>query len=304
MEEELRCLAERQHGVVATWQSDGDARGARRTASGQWELQGAVLRRRGSPRTPEQLVMSGVLDAGPGAVASHDTAAALWGLPGFPLEPVEVTCGGRRSSHHPASVTRHRPVLLLDHHRTATSGVPVTTLARTLFDLAGRLREDRLARLVNLVANRSPGTLVALHQLLDELACRGRAGIQAMRSVLADRPLGSTLAASGLELRFEQVLRESGQPPLRRQVDLGRHEWKGRVDDDDDETRAGRRGRQRAAPHEPDDRASDEARDRSLPACGVRRVLRVPEEHLWYRPDLAVDAVRRARRELARTTRA
>jgi very-short-patch-repair endonuclease len=300
-EARMQELAEQQHGVVALRQVDGAARAARRSRSAHWDaVTPTVLRRRGSPQTVEQQVLIGVLDAGDGAVASHGTAAALWRLPGFAVEPVEVTRGGRRMSKSRPVAVLHRPVLLGTHHRTETSGVPVTTLARTLFDLAGRLREERLARLVNLVANRSPGTLVSLHRLLGELAGRGRPGIQVMRAVLAERPVGSVLPATGLEMRFEQVLAEGGQASLRRQVDLGGHEWIGRVDFYD--ATLGLVVEVDSLIHHggPMERASDARRDGALLAVGVRKVLRVPEEHLWYHPHLVREAVRDARSELRR----
>ncbi|HEY2332318.1 MAG TPA: hypothetical protein VGH94_10390 [Acidimicrobiales bacterium] len=298
-EERMWELAERQHGVVATWQFDVDVRFTQRSRSGHWEpAAGRVLRRRGSAATVEQTVMIGVLDAGAGAAASHATAAALWQLPGFTIEPVEVTRGGRRDSNTSPVAVHHRPRLLLPGHLTETRGVPVTTLARTIFDLAARLREERVARLVNLVANRSPGTLVALHGLLAELGQRGRAGISVMRSVLAERPIGSALPNSGLEMRLEHLLAECGQAPLRRQVDLGGHEWLGRVDFFDDSIGLVVEVDSVLFHSSDVDRAHDVRRDAALIATGVREVLRVPEEHIWYQPHLAVEAIRDARRAL------
>jgi len=207
-EDTLRVLAEQQHGVVATWQLDQRGRPSERVQGGQWELvTSTVLRRTGSPQTPEQRVMAAVLDAGHGALGSIVTAAAVWELPGFGLRELDVTRGGRRTSRTPPLARLHRPVLLLPHHRTVRNGIPVTTLARTIFDLAGSgVNPARIARLVNMTANKSPGTLVALHRTLDELAKKGRPGITVMREVLAARPVGSVLPASGLEMRFEHLL--------------------------------------------------------------------------------------------------
>jgi very-short-patch-repair endonuclease len=299
-EEQLRELAERQHGVVATWQVDGDARTTRRGASGHWEqVTPSVLRRRGSPVTFDQRVMAAVLDGGEGALASHGTAAALWRLPGFGTHGLEVMRAGRRTSRNPPIAQLHRPRLLLPHHSTKTTGIPVTTLARTLFDLAAvGVAPSRIGRLVNMVCNRSPGTLRALHQTLDELAARGRAGIGTMRQVLAERPVGSVLVASGLEMRFEEILREAGEPPLRRQVDLGGHEWLGRVDFYDDELLAVFEVDSILHHTSPMDQQRDRLRDEVMLANGIRAVSRIPEEHLWYRPHLAVDAVRSTRRRL------
>ena len=244
--------------------------------------------------------MAAVLDAGEGAVASHATGAALWGLPGFALRDIEVTRGGRRTSRTPPIAFLHRPVVLLPQHKTVIRGIPVTTLARTIFDLAGAgVKPARIARLVNMAANRSPGTLAALHRTLKELARRGRPGITVMREVLAERPVGSVLPASGLEMRFEHILREACLPPLRRQVDLGGHEWNGRIDYVD--LSIGLLVEVDSLLHHtsPMDVAADAARDEQLLASGFVKVRRIPEEWVWYQPWLVVQAVRDARSELS-----
>src|SRR5260370_892518 len=45
----------------------------------------------GAPRTWRQQLRAGVFSGGEQAVASHEAAAALWQLPGFPEGPVEVS---------------------------------------------------------------------------------------------------------------------------------------------------------------------------------------------------------------------
>ena len=75
------------------------------------------------------------LDVAGGAVASFETAAWLWGMPGFPLKGIEVTA--RRKQHRTSTLAFvHQPVLVLDEHITVVRGIPVTTLPRTIFDLA------------------------------------------------------------------------------------------------------------------------------------------------------------------------
>ena len=253
----------------------------------------------GSVPSFEQRLLTDILDEGPGASASHGGAAAMWRLPSFPTGAREVMRGGRRKSASAEPLVRHRPVLLLPHHVTEVRGVPVTTIARTIFDLAAiGTPMGRLANVINLVANRSPGTLVALHRTLDELAERGRPGIRVMRTLLAERPPGTLLPQSGLERRFETILRNAGGAPMERQIDLGGHEWLGRVDFLDRRLLLIVEVDSILHHTSPMDRARDEARDKALLAAGYRKVLRVPEEHIWYEPWLAVEAVRTARREL------
>jgi very-short-patch-repair endonuclease len=158
----------------------------------------------------------------------------------------------------------------------------------------------RLERLLDTVITKSPAMLPALHDMLDELGCRGRPGIAAMRRLLAERPRGTRVPASGLERRFERLLADAGEPPLERQVDVGGASWLGRVDYAD---------RSLLLLVEIDsvlhhtsvsDQRRDAERDAALLSAGYRKVLRITEEDIWHRPWLAVGAVRNARRTLRR----
>lgn len=136
----LGTLAARQHGVVARRQVED--RGVtrrmieRRVASGQlvrlhrgvYAVGHARLRREG-------WWMAAVLAAGPGALLSHRDAAALHGLrPPGDRRRVEVTTTGRASSTDRVEVHNTTALGLLDAaHR---NGIPATTVARTLVDLA------------------------------------------------------------------------------------------------------------------------------------------------------------------------
>lgn len=88
IETDVLRLAERQHAAVATRQIRGLGGDrfwiARQVRCGRWEVATSrVIRIAGSPRTAEQRLMISVLHAGPTAMASHESAAWLWRLPGF-----------------------------------------------------------------------------------------------------------------------------------------------------------------------------------------------------------------------------
>ena len=297
---EMRARAELQHGVLSL--SQAYALGATRSmlrngiSRGAWDTPTRhVLRCVGAPRTAHQEIAVAVLDSGPGAAAGHTTAAALWRLPGFNARPLEVVrqrgISGRRSS-----VARVRQCRLLpSNHCTELAAIPVTTLGRTMFDLAADISPARLERLVDTVVSRSPVMLGVLHALLDELGERGRNGIANMRSLLDERPLGYVAPASGLEARFARILAEAGEPALERQVDVGGREWLGRVDFVDRTAKL--LVEIDSALHHTSklDRHRDQQRDRALLAAGWRQVLRIPEEHVWRKPWKVVSDVRRAR---------
>lgn len=253
-----------------------------------------VLRLAGSVPTWKQELLAAVLDAGPGAVASHEAAAALWELPGFWPGPLDVS--------RPRSCTRMRPNLgevhesrrLTTDQTTVHDGIPVTEVARTLFDLAGApgLSVTRIERAVDNAIARSPSVLPRLHVLLRTLSARGRPGIALMRELLDERPPGYVPPASGLEARVISLLDEASIA-TRRQVDLGGEHWIGRVDllvvDASVVVEAD------SALHHSSlsDRRRDERRDSQLTELGLR-VVRVTDEEAFSRPWVVAAKVREA----------
>lgn len=240
----LRRLSAAQHGLVtigqmATAGYDKDARG-RLVDGRRWErLADDVIRLVGSPATNAQLALASTLRAGPDGALSGSSAAAWWGIPGNTLEPIHVVRIRDRTTTTNNLGQNHEPVLLPAHHVVRLDEVPVVIPARALFDIAGTKRRgaeiswwiERMARMVDnawsarLVSGRS------LHEMLDELAQRGRPGIRVMRQVLAERGLDYVPPASNLEARFASILEAAGLPAMRRQVDTGDGVgWIGRVD--------------------------------------------------------------------------
>src|SRR5437764_11715640 len=126
----------------------------------------------------------------------------------------------------------HRPRALPAHNLAVINGIRVTRVARTLFDLAGVLRNpDQVERAVdNCLANR----LVSTRQLGDivgELGKRGRKGTRLMRRLLLDRGEGYVATAGELEARFAKLCRQYGLPDAVRQQNTGDAEkWIARVD--------------------------------------------------------------------------
>jgi very-short-patch-repair endonuclease len=95
------------------------------------------------PPSPYARAMAAVLACGPGAVLSHRAAAALWGLIRWPATR-EVTAPTDRRM---PGVRTHRSRQRTDV--TTHYGIPTTTPARTLLDLAGILDRVSLTRAVN-----------------------------------------------------------------------------------------------------------------------------------------------------------
>jgi hypothetical protein len=96
---------------------------------------------------PPALAYAAVLAGGPDAVASHTSAGWLWGfITHWQLPPqISLPIGDRRPRH----IRTHRCPSLQPRDITRQHGVPTTTRARTLLDLAPSLTHAQLTRLVH-----------------------------------------------------------------------------------------------------------------------------------------------------------
>ncbi|MGI8983850.1 MAG: endonuclease domain-containing protein [Acidimicrobiales bacterium] len=289
---QLRALAERQHGVIARAQARelGADRHhlRRRAASPDWEaLTPRVLRLAGAPQTFRQRCMAAALDAGAGAAVSHESAAALWRLPGFPAGAVHVSRAVGRWVHASPLAEIHRTCSLPDAHVQRFEGIPVTSPARSIFDLAGAIHAGRAERALDNALARGLTSVTALHRVTDDLARRGRAGSGLMRRLLADRDAGYVAPESNLEARFQAVASAAGVGPFVRQTEVGGAHWVGRVDFLDP-------GKRLVVEIDSDlhhtsllDRAADARRDEDLENAGYR-VVRISEHDVWHRPEEVV----------------
>jgi very-short-patch-repair endonuclease len=297
--ESVRSLARDQLGLVTQDQLDRlDVDAARRwrcVQQGVLERVGnSVYRAAGAPITDRQRALAAVLDAGVDAAASHTTGGALWAQPGYQLAPHHASrlLRGNRASTSLAII--HEPKRLLPTHLAQVGPIPVTTPSRTLFDLAGMIHPGKLARSVDDALVKRLTNVRALHEMLDELAERGRPGIRAMREVLRDRPMGYRPPESHLEARTQHILRKAGLPEFERQVDVGDEAgWIGRVDflyrprhlilmvD-------GHRWHSALL-----DRLADDAQSARLVRAGFE-VIRVSESQVWLSPDQVVARVKGA----------
>lgn len=163
--------------------------------------------------------MAAVLACGEGAVLSHRSAAALWGIrrPGdHAIEVAAPTTSRARGEIH-----RHSAALPVDEI-TIEDGIPVTTVPRTIFDLAAissvdvveyALKESEYLRLYD---------RLSLQDLVDRYP--GRRGVAKARACLSrhrERPKGRV--RSPLEERFVPFLRRHRlpMPRLNAWIDLG-----------------------------------------------------------------------------------
>ena len=115
--------------------------GTARATIADWKRTGYIYPRLpgvyavGSPaRTVEADLWEAILYAGPGAMLSHGTAAWWRGLIDFPVRPIHVSTPRRKRTLPGIAVHGRRPELDRERHK----GIPVTSIAQTLIDLAAR----------------------------------------------------------------------------------------------------------------------------------------------------------------------
>jgi predicted transcriptional regulator of viral defense system len=92
--------------------------------------------------------LAAVYACGPGAVVSHRDAAQLWELRQSNATLIDVTVPVRAGRRKRAGIRIHRSGRLSAEEVTVRSGIPVTTVARTLLDLADVLDRQALRRAV------------------------------------------------------------------------------------------------------------------------------------------------------------
>ncbi len=202
------------HGVISKTEAArlgiGPGSWYRALERGQLELlHRNVARAIGSPRTPEQAIRAGVLAMGPSAVASHRSAARLWGFERRPDDPVDVIVP-RSVSRRMAGVVVHRPTDEVDLTTSLRAGIPCTNLLRTLVDL-GAVTGGVAATVESAVASGVVSPTV-LRALLDRHARSGRAGVGALRRTLERWPLDH-VPDSVLEVAMARLLQRHGLPP-------------------------------------------------------------------------------------------
>lgn len=272
------------------------------TVSGQYEAAGPrVLRRVGSPATTKQRLLLAVLDAGPGAYLSNGPAVAWWGLPGFDLRNLHVTRPRGITSTKATFAVLHQVLDLRPEHVTVLDGVPVVRPERCFVDLCAMGHRHRAARMLDNAWSRGLLSGPSTRRVVGELAVQGREGIVLARAILDKRPDDYVPPATGFEARFDQILRQGGLAPMRRQVDTGGERWTGRVDFRAVDLPLIVECQSERYHASLSDRADDARRRAQLEADGFV-VVEVWDVEVWHRPDEVIQRVLAARR-VALTTR-
>jgi Protein of unknown function (DUF559) len=107
-----------------------------------------------------------MLALGDEAFVSHASAAHAQGIRATRSAIVDVSVRGRGGRKRHAGIRVHRPRSLPDDEVTALRGLPITTPARTILDIAGALRPKQLENALNLAELEARMDFTELHALL------------------------------------------------------------------------------------------------------------------------------------------
>lgn len=234
---ELLALAPRQHGVFTYEQALGVGLSRNQVAhglrSGRYERMGrrGFYRVAGLPVSWESRLMAAVLSGPPGAIASHRSAAHLWGLDGCPRRIVEVSVPRQRRPNDPRGVRTHESTDLDLADPTRHRNIPVTGLDRTLIDLGAVVTRDRLSQAVDDAIRRRLTTWEKLAAVRTRHSRRGRDGVGKLRALLEER-YGTTIPDSHFGRLVADLLVTAGLPTpvIEHDVHSAAGVWLARVD--------------------------------------------------------------------------
>ncbi|HKE14035.1 MAG TPA: type IV toxin-antitoxin system AbiEi family antitoxin domain-containing protein, partial [Kofleriaceae bacterium] len=155
--------------------------------------------------TREGRWLAAVLASGPSAALSHRSAAAHWGLLHSDQTRIDVTAA--RSRGGAPGIRLHRTRFLNAHNTTTHRGIPITTVARTLLDLAAKEQPARLERAVAQAIRQN----VYDHQAITEVLAtsNGHRGGKALSAATAREP---KLTRSDWEARVLALIRAAHLP--------------------------------------------------------------------------------------------
>lgn len=207
--------ARRHHGTI-TLEASGLTRSAwyRALRAGTIEqIHPYVARLHGTPDTPEQRIAAALAAVGERAVASHRSAAHLYGVPRPDTDPVDVIVLGRRRSVALEGVIIHEPTdrrrLTPQRHRD----LRCTNILRTLVDL-GAVDAGAVHDAVGHTLATGLVSLAAIQTTVVEHSRQGRSGVVALREAVADWTIDGKPADSVLEIVMSRLIRRYGLPPI------------------------------------------------------------------------------------------
>jgi uncharacterized protein DUF559/putative AbiEi antitoxin of type IV toxin-antitoxin system len=153
--------------------------------------------------------MAAALACGPDAVLSHRSAAALWQLRTDDRRTIHVVALRSRHTRR-RGIALHLVRTLHADDRASVKGIPVTSVPRTLLDLAEVVRSDVMERALEQAERLQLFDLRAVDELLER--SHGRRGLGVLKRALAAYREPAAVTRSELERRFLDLCRDAGLP--------------------------------------------------------------------------------------------
>ena len=227
----LDQLATANHGIISR-EASGLSRSSwyRALAAGQFEqVYPGVARLHGTARTTEQRIAAAIAVTGSTALASHRSAAHLWGIPRPADDPVDVTIVGvRRRFTRIDDIVIHRPRDLERLRPQRRAGILCTNVLRTVLDL-GAVDPAAVTDAVGHVVASRLAALDALRSVVVQHSEHGRTGIVALRTALDEWSIDGKPADSLLEKTMKRLIDRHGLPPVEFHPTIEGHEVDFRV---------------------------------------------------------------------------
>ncbi|HZA19862.1 MAG TPA: hypothetical protein VE889_03320, partial [Actinomycetota bacterium] len=174
-----------------------------------------VLRRRGTPTSYRQRVEAARLSVGDEAVAGRRTAGSLHEL--VPSWEIEIlTTRSRRARPQGCKVIRTN--FLPDDHVVTVHGIPVTSVPRTILDLAGVMPSPQALRVVKDAIRLNKTSPSVLAEVFKDSCRPGRPGSAVARSLLPSLDDEGAITESDLEDSMLETIRKAGFPTPIRQL--------------------------------------------------------------------------------------
>jgi hypothetical protein len=187
----LTRFAAAHHGVFATGHASmlgfTERQIVHRTSTGRWlhrHLEAYYVA--GAPPSWKGDLLAACWAGGFRAVASHRSAAALWGLAGGRRSIQEITCPRWRRARHNELVV-HETKAFDPTDATVIEGIPVTTPERTLLDLGAVCHESVVEMALDAAEKRELVTLDSVRATVARLGQSGRNGVGTIRRLVDAR---------------------------------------------------------------------------------------------------------------------
>jgi hypothetical protein len=211
-DEMIAGLAKRQHDVVGRAQLvaagvSADSIKHRLAAHRLRRILRGVYTTSHAELSDDAWAMAVVLFAGPGAVLSHRSAAHRWGMVRAAPSRAEVTVARQRRQ---SRAVRFHYGAIAEDEVTLLRGIPITSVSRTIFDLAATQTSVRVAAAMKEAEVLRLGDQLSLADLVERYPHRRGAGI--VRGLLRAANAGSGRTRSELEIAFLEFLAAAGLP--------------------------------------------------------------------------------------------